>query len=881
LPGFLLFGHGPAAQRMPSTYNGIGTHYYGRKQEEIRQAPCPHCGRHVALVSYDTRLWFVLVFIPVIPLGRKRIIDQCPACTRHYAMDLDKWETSKQLEISGALDKFRSHPTPEAAIETHQALVQFHQLTEAAEFRRTMREKFPDNAKIHAYLGLSLERLGYLEEAGWALRKALELRPDLPEARVGMAREHLRAKKLDEARALLDFLEKPGAQQLYSLEPLEALALAFQQEGRHAEALDVFSKLVTALPALGDHTGFRKNIERSEKVIRPPTSILPVRKFSWKRLFRDPTAVGGGASWPLTWRGLATVGIIVALGLLAAIVWNEYVRRHRTLRVLNALPQPAVVEIQGVGQVQAHTGVSEITLPEGRYHARIRGSASEELDFEIRTGFLDRWATDPVWVINVGGAAILTKTVATYSREAPPPSFTFHFGRTFEFFPEITHPFRPLPESIRMKSHESRTLTQLEVHPGEPIEVFQHLLEHGGAYEALRLAEVCLRARPDDYDMLHAYLRAAQRRQRIDQAAQFLRPRLAERPVVIEWHRAYQDLGRNRAQETRLAAEYDAMLAAEPGNSALLYLRGRVSTTEDEGERFFARSSAADPTNAYPFYAQGYSRMVHGQWAEARALLQKAVALRPKDPTFVHYLRVTRSALGDYDGLEQELRQELQPDPARFSVALDLCEVLAAAGKTNELTQAVNAYERACLARYQNESRELTKFFRRLVLYMTGDFAGLEAHTVGDNTPGARLARFQALIEQGRIDEALKSRPPPSDEVPSEAAHNGLIMVLAWTAQGYPSKASEWIEQSAKAMEAAHSDWERTLALLRRPGPPTDAELNELTLPPASKAVLLALLGQRYPGRRAELFAAARQFNVEREFPYHLVRRATTTTAAP
>src|SRR5690242_17932788 len=85
---------------MPSTYNGIGTHYYGKKNIQKRPGPCPHCHRAVELTSYDTILWFVVVFIPLIPIRRKRIIDYCPACTRHFAVDLEKWETAKQLEIS-------------------------------------------------------------------------------------------------------------------------------------------------------------------------------------------------------------------------------------------------------------------------------------------------------------------------------------------------------------------------------------------------------------------------------------------------------------------------------------------------------------------------------------------------------------------------------------------------------------------------------------------------------------------------------------------------------------------------------------------------------------------------------------------------------------
>src|SRR5262245_29724763 len=123
---------------MPTTVNGIGTHYYGRKNITKRPGPCPFCGRGVELTSYDTRLWFVVVFIPIIPLGRKRIIDQCASCRRHYVVEMQKWETAKQLEISGAQEEFRKNPTPEGALAVHAQLLKYHQRTEAAQFREEM-----------------------------------------------------------------------------------------------------------------------------------------------------------------------------------------------------------------------------------------------------------------------------------------------------------------------------------------------------------------------------------------------------------------------------------------------------------------------------------------------------------------------------------------------------------------------------------------------------------------------------------------------------------------------------------------------------------------------------------------------------------------------
>ena len=65
---------------MPQTVNGVGTHYYGRKDASNRIGTCGHCHAHGQLNSYTTRLWFVIVFIPIIPLKRVRVLDECLRC---------------------------------------------------------------------------------------------------------------------------------------------------------------------------------------------------------------------------------------------------------------------------------------------------------------------------------------------------------------------------------------------------------------------------------------------------------------------------------------------------------------------------------------------------------------------------------------------------------------------------------------------------------------------------------------------------------------------------------------------------------------------------------------------------------------------------------
>jgi tetratricopeptide (TPR) repeat protein len=826
------------------------------------------------LASYDTRLWFVLFFIPIIPLGRKRIINYCPTCTRHHVLELDKWEAAKQLEISGALEKFRTNPGPESAIEAHQALIGFHQMAQAAEFRQVMREKYADSAKVQSYLGAILTHLGQLEEAGPYFERALALRPDLPEARVGVAEAHIRGQRLDEARKLLDFLEKPGANQLYSLEPLENLANAYQQASRHREALELFGKLLEALPHVAEHSGFRKRVEQSEKALGMGSSRLPKRKFSWRRfLGADPTAPRP-APRQTTLRGLLVVGGITALVLLGFIVANEYTRRHRTLYVVNETGQPATVEVRGAGRVQVARGYSELNLPEGTYHAIVSGARAESVDFDVRSGYFDRWFGNPAWVLNVGGAAILMVTSAEYSRDATPPTYSFRFGQTFERFPEITHPFTPLPESLSMKSHERRTLTQLDLFGGEAVQVFQHFMSKGQSSDALRLAESRLRWRPDDNEMMHSYMTTVRSQRQIARAENFFRAGLTNRPVQIEWHRGYQSLHKDREREARLVKDYDAMLQSEPGNSALMYLRGRVTPDRAEARRWFDRAREADPQNPFPYYAIGYERIGLGDWAGARPLFARAAELRPTDSAFVRYLGLVRYALGEFPALEEEHRARLKREPVDFLATVQLCDVLVAADKRAEAEQAVQSFERAATARHGAAARAANNMLRRRLLYELGDFAALEKHAASDRSPAGRAMLFHALIEQGKIADAVKIDPvKETDE--EELPFHFLTVELAWTLAGNAEEANRWQDRAVAALEAGDDDFARAATLLRGNAAPAGSELDSVIVPSNSKAILLAMLAQKFPAKRGELAAMARKMNVDRSFPYHLIQRAT------
>src|SRR5206468_9826954 len=143
---------------------------------------------------------------------------------------------------------------------------------------------------------------------------------------------------------------------------------AYQQAGQHTEALELFHKLQEAIPAAGQHRSFRARVKKSEKALGHKESILPKMKFSWRRLVgAEHAGVPSVARAKLTWRGLAVAGAIALAVLGIMTIRNEYLRRHRTVYLVNAFNEPATVEVPGAGAVKMFRNVRKLVLPEGRY----------------------------------------------------------------------------------------------------------------------------------------------------------------------------------------------------------------------------------------------------------------------------------------------------------------------------------------------------------------------------------------------------------------------------------------------------------------------------------------------------------------------------------
>lgn len=844
---------------MPTTVNGIGTHYYGKKDLSTRTAPCRWCNRVGALESYNTRLWFVVVFIPIIPLGRKRIIDSCPSCRRHMVADADKYEQARQLQISGSLDRFRREGSIESSLEAHAQLLAFHEHAQATDLRREILGRFPKDARLRAALANHMQQVSSYEEMARLNDEALALEPDLPEARAGVAVWKMAHGELDEARRLLDYLEEPGAGHHYDLAPLYSLAHNFQNAGRHHETLELAAVLIREAPHLCQRHDFRSMVKKSERATHTLESLVPPRQHSLRGLFRAENSPYSKEQRALALGAAAF--LLAGIGLFAS---NEYIRRHRTIRVANACGTPVQIRVDDATPVMiADDG--KISVSEGKHRVRVSGPVEETHDVDITSGYFERWTSSPLWILNPGGEAVLYSRTVVYAANPPPSEQVLFVGQPFVALPHVDYPFEDPPASIQVKGRNNQ-VTKIVVQRlyNQDNDAFLRGTNTNRA-AALNFAENRLRHHADT-DLLNSYVSETIQRDR-KRAREFLKTGLARKPVSVPWHRYYQTFGDRDGQEQAIIAEYDAMLAKDPANPALIYLRGRVDPDVQRRLEFFRRSATADPKFPWPFMALGMNALNVGRWEDALRDLQKAHELKLDDPQLARAIHTARIALGQAEAMVTEYRAALTSNPSDLRVAVELFDVLAASGHPEGIEPERLNWE----ARLPGDARgPISAMVKPFALYQAGRPDEAAQATQAIPPPTSFFLRADCLAAAGHAVDAVAIPALGKPESPWPLVSIALGLAL----EGKPDDAASWREKACVELDGAGTDERKIAAFIRAAAPPFLGDIDHVFLKTGEKALLLALLAERFPEKRAEYHEAAARYNVIRLPPYLLVRHA-------
>ncbi len=852
---------------MPYTVNGIGTHYYGKRNRQVRNGACRSCGRHAELASYDTRLWFVVFFIPVIPLGRKRVVDECPLCTRHFSMKADQFAVASQLTVSEGREKYQSDPTVENALDAHARMLLCHQHTEADTFREEVLPQFPRDAALRAGLASHLEQVGRYGEAAPLYAEAHRLEPELPEARVGVAFARMNEGKLDEARKLLDFMEKPGAGQVYSLAPIELLASLYQQKNLHQEALEIFRHLLSEFPDAAKVHNVRKMVQLSEKKLGVQSS-LPQQEGSLLGVFNPwSTAHSSGAK---TFAFLSLVGVLAAAGLA---VNNDYIRRHRTLHIVSGLPVAATVQVDDLPPIQVARRGS-VTIPEGVHRVSVSGPLTAQYELPVQTSFWERWFRNPAWVVNVGGTAGLVHRNYHYAVNPTPPTENYLIGKTSVFYPDIDYIFVAPPDSMQV-SNKKQIVTKsglqlVDEADNVPSNLVHHITDPG---EALTFLEASLPSRVDDAKLFQQYEESVVKAKAESRAEAFLKPGLSRRPVEVQWHRTYSNLLERQgpARIDELKTLYDGLMAAEPANSMLPYLRSRFEPVPAKRNELLQKGRELDPQNPWPAFGLGYQAATRGDWATARTEFETAKRLGIGEDATRRLLNLARLATGDADAMVAEGQERLQQQPLDFISLYTVMECLTSTGKSEEALKVFTEWRNRNEAMLQGGG-PLIDSFKFLVLYGNGQLDELSKSDAGLilNDPNLGSLKSAVAMAQGNTEKILSDPAlTPTAERPWEAVQLAVVFHLAHD----DVQSEKWLDLACESLKKRGADEQAAADILQGTTPPEPETLKAIGLDLTPKLVFLCAVAQRFPTLEPACRELAGKLNVSRVPPYQIVAK--------
>jgi tetratricopeptide (TPR) repeat protein len=854
---------------MPTTINGVGTHYYGKSNRSSRQGTCHSCGRAVTLESYDTRLWFVVIFIPIIPLGRKRITDKCPTCSRHFVAPLGQWEDERQLTTSGTLAEFTAHPTPENAERHHRGLLQFQQYEEADAFRKEALKHFSESALLHTYFAQGQLQMGKLVEARLLFEKALELNRELTAAREGMALLKIHSGKLEEATQLTEHLRVPGAAQLHDISLLEKLALAWQKNGHHSEALEEFGVLLRELPSLKEHRGFRKMVRVSEKALKRSSdeSLLPKISFSPAWLWQQ-------------YRTACLVTVLAVFGTVGSLIHNNHLAGHAPLHVVNAYPTEVNLSIDGGTVISLHPGHTKLSIPEGVHKIGVSGAITESIHADIQRGFFERWNSNDVWVLNPGGRAIVMEQVIYYTtgKFEPPESMpAFFTGQRLQRRHNIDYPFVEPPKEQQVPERESYvTRTALRLRPGGVYDVVELLTSNGQVDAALQFCEQGIIDGTASDDLLAAYADIAKDDKTRPRIRRTLQAQLRKRPVQVALHRQWQILeSTDDRANSELLAEYEALSKAAPGDAALLYLRARIEPDFARQSDMLKKCTELANAPAWAWYARGMDHAMAGDWKTALPMLEKAAVLEPASSQFLEKLHDAQRSLGIWEPLLKDLQTDARLQPQNFGFHLALVEAHSLKGDEKTASRVAANYKLR-IQPLENSSQTVQEFDLLTSELLGQTEPALKLAASAESSAATAELVSSALVTARRwsdLDALIKKQPT------GEGVGNDPLFLLAAALGAHLDKqpvfATAWEAQAVEHIKTIDDEKGTITAALKSSTPPAPASLQLTGIQPHRRAVIWAWLAQKHPSLSSAYAALARAFNYRGYFPHRVVKAAT------
>ncbi len=818
---------------MPYVVNGIGTWYYGKDHVHRRKDVCEFCNNVGELVSYDTTHYFVVFFIPLVPLGRKRVLHECPHCQKHRMLPLKKWEEAKAADITNIMEALDQDPenrdTTRGALQLamyYQDEGLFNKLADAlAQHRR-------DDAGIQAQLGHGYAFFVRYPEAEQAFRASLAVEDNV-DVRRSLALVLLKQLRPDEARPLLQDVLNQRVRDEAGL--IYLLIEAYQALGQHKDALAVIDQRDAAFPETLADKDCQKQRKTSEKYADTSRPIKPVFLTESRHAgYRE----GGFAA---RFAKIAGPVVLAALALLylGSALW---IGMSRKVFLVNGADVPYKVAVNGTEYLLQPQSATLARVAEGEVTVESRDPAAlfEATTCRVESSFWGRPFASRTFVINPDRIAAVVWNEAEYAknpRPGPGRPPRLYAGRAFYEFSGIDYEFEPFPATISVKGDRVVKKTRVSLQEGMNAETRVNLLDLLDREEdraAYARAWVTL----DPNNLVPLSLLVLKMKE--PEALEFLRPGLAERPLRVEWHRFHQDITRKVRPDADLKSEYEKLVAEMKGHADAVYLLGRVLPTE-EADGVFRKAAEANPPSAYAVHALGFDALARGRFAESVKWTEKARQLAPNNVLFQHRHESALLAAGQYDRLLAELNRRGQGSDLNPGVQADRIRVYVARGDRQTAEAAVNDLAGRFHQPDQAQVRDLVRRALTVVLHCARNDVSGYLKTAAEMP---ETSRFEVSLLQGKLHEARSAIDGKEED--RGISQRGLLFLAAHKAGDTKLAEEQWKQIVEVLLKRDHHS--RRLGEMMAGRQPLNVELiRKLPLDPKEKRVLLAAVAFRLP----------------------------------
>jgi len=605
----------------------------------------------------------------------------------------------------------------------------------------------------------------------------------------------------------------------------------------------------------------------------PATAAKPAATVTPPTLTTAPRPATGGFNWRVAGLMAGGASLLVLFGVSAYCL---YAQQHLTVVLANGLNRSYEVVLNGEKHTLRPYAAEVLELSEGEFTlADVPGGRVVGAEQKIRfaTPFFDHLGDAQVAVINPDRCAILVDgEVPYYAHSATPPAnetpvFKLHTNRLTHFLRKPDFVIEPAAQNISMPSGTTRLVKRrLELaEVSNQGATLQALVEHLG-YDAAREHLMILgRQRSDE-----ALLTAAIMTLKPADLRAFFQLRLAERPVLLEWHRYYQNTTQRLFPQEDLAAQYRGYLAAHPEDGALHYLLGRVTDEEKQSPHWRAALDAPQPC-AYAHGALGYDALSEGRFAEAIAHYDAVTVAKVESGGLRHYRQLTLLALDRAAEVLPEIATERKSEPLNIETAArEMRYAYASAHTPGAMKKIRDAYLASYKATHApaEQLADAEAYLDAEIAYQTGDVAACAQRLSRFKQP---FYAFRRALLAGDCTTAEKI----ADADFAQDVETHLLVYILAQRQGDTATADRHFSAALKAMPAEDADFRHVVTALAAPRPDA-AALCRRHMNLETKRVLLTSLGLRYPADRATYFAMARTLNFLPEFPRHLLAQTLT-----